>query len=337
MHVLVFRPSGFAPSTRRWTRPWAGRGRTRHQSARGRGKSWSLPSPGRLHTLSIKTGGWKKQRTKDAGSPGSPTAGWTFHSLSADHSNIKWFVIKFVIMFFRGVLKWPDGRIYTGAFKNGLEDGWVLATRALLVMSWLLAAASSSFSCLYVCLWSFGEFVAPNKTLNKNDHYQGHWKDGKMHGLGTYRWVYLVGQDLFQKKRREFSRTLKPSSLWLPADTPVVKFTTDPSRTACDTATACCAAASSTPPPPASSSATGCRTRRPATASSMISQSTLAISACVDDLIKCVGFFFQKGFSCVCFCVQRGEVYGHVAGEPAAGHRGRRHTVWPVLRRSLQR
>ncbi|XP_070786549.1 alsin [Enoplosus armatus] len=58
----------------------------------------------------------------------------------------------------RGVLKWPDGRIYTGAFKNGLEDG-------------------------------FGEFVAPNKTLNKNDHYQGHWKDGKMHGLGTYRYA----------------------------------------------------------------------------------------------------------------------------------------------------
>uniref|UniRef100_A0A3Q0QVJ7 Alsin Rho guanine nucleotide exchange factor ALS2 n=1 Tax=Amphilophus citrinellus TaxID=61819 RepID=A0A3Q0QVJ7_AMPCI len=58
----------------------------------------------------------------------------------------------------RGVLKWPDGRIYTGTFKNGLEDG-------------------------------FGEFVAPNKTLSKNDNYQGHWKDGKMHGLGTYRYA----------------------------------------------------------------------------------------------------------------------------------------------------
>uniref|UniRef100_A0A665SZJ7 VPS9 domain-containing protein n=1 Tax=Echeneis naucrates TaxID=173247 RepID=A0A665SZJ7_ECHNA len=58
----------------------------------------------------------------------------------------------------RGVLKWPDGRIYTGEFKNGLEDG-------------------------------FGEFVAPNKPLNKNDHYQGQWKEGKMHGLGTYRYA----------------------------------------------------------------------------------------------------------------------------------------------------
>ncbi|XP_078147361.1 alsin [Centroberyx gerrardi] len=58
----------------------------------------------------------------------------------------------------RGVLKWPDGRIYTGTFKNGLEDG-------------------------------FGEYISPTKTLNKNDHYQGHWKEGKMHGLGTYRYA----------------------------------------------------------------------------------------------------------------------------------------------------
>lgn len=39
----------------------------------------------------------------------------------------------------------------------------------------------------FCCLCSFGEFVAPNKTLSKKDHYQGHWRDGKMHGLGTYR------------------------------------------------------------------------------------------------------------------------------------------------------
>ncbi|KAM4601786.1 alsin isoform 2-T2 [Polymixia lowei] len=58
----------------------------------------------------------------------------------------------------RGVLKWPDGRIYTGTFKNGLEDG-------------------------------FGEYIAPNKTLNKNDHYLGQWKEGKMHGSGTYRYA----------------------------------------------------------------------------------------------------------------------------------------------------
>ncbi|XP_020797444.2 alsin isoform X2 [Boleophthalmus pectinirostris] len=58
----------------------------------------------------------------------------------------------------RGVLKWPDGRIYSGEFRNGLEEG-------------------------------YGEYIAPNKTLHKNDFYQGYWKDGKMHGLGTYRYA----------------------------------------------------------------------------------------------------------------------------------------------------
>uniref|UniRef100_A0A3B4EDF7 VPS9 domain-containing protein n=1 Tax=Pygocentrus nattereri TaxID=42514 RepID=A0A3B4EDF7_PYGNA len=61
----------------------------------------------------------------------------------------------------RGVLKWPDGRMYTGTFKNGLEDG-------------------------------YGDYIVPNKTLNKNDYYQGHWKDGKMHGFGTFR--YATGE-----------------------------------------------------------------------------------------------------------------------------------------------
>lgn len=40
-------------------------------------------------------------------------------------------------------------------------------------------------------LCRFGEFVAPNKTLNKSDYYEGHWKDGRMHGLGTYRLAAL--------------------------------------------------------------------------------------------------------------------------------------------------
>ncbi|XP_015214850.2 alsin isoform X1 [Lepisosteus oculatus] len=61
----------------------------------------------------------------------------------------------------KGVLKWPDGRTYTGTFKNGLEDG-------------------------------YGEYIIPNKSLNKNDHYQGHWKEGKMHGYGIYR--YATGE-----------------------------------------------------------------------------------------------------------------------------------------------
>ncbi|KAM4626097.1 alsin [Discoglossus pictus] len=55
----------------------------------------------------------------------------------------------------RGVMTWPDGRKYSGTFRNGLEDG-------------------------------YGEYDVPNKGLNKNDRYVGHWKDGKMCGQGTY-------------------------------------------------------------------------------------------------------------------------------------------------------
>ncbi|XP_035248403.1 alsin isoform X3 [Anguilla anguilla] len=58
----------------------------------------------------------------------------------------------------KGILKWPDGRTYIGTFKNGLEDG-------------------------------FGEYLVPNKNLNKNHHYHGHWKEGRMHGFGTYRYA----------------------------------------------------------------------------------------------------------------------------------------------------
>ncbi|KAM4560172.1 alsin isoform 2-T2 [Odontesthes bonariensis] len=83
----------------------------------------------------------------------------------------------------RGVLKWTDGRIYTGAFKNGLEDG-------------------------------FGEFASPSKTLNKNDYYQGHWKDGKMHGPGMYRYASgEVYEGSFQDGMRHGHGMLRSGSL----------------------------------------------------------------------------------------------------------------------------
>ncbi|KAM9710020.1 alsin-like isoform 2-T2 [Menidia menidia] len=58
----------------------------------------------------------------------------------------------------RGTMKWPDGRMYTGNFKNGLEDG-------------------------------YGECLIPNKILNKPDSYQGQWKEGKIHGFGKYKYA----------------------------------------------------------------------------------------------------------------------------------------------------
>uniref|UniRef100_A0A669CCL0 Alsin Rho guanine nucleotide exchange factor ALS2 n=1 Tax=Oreochromis niloticus TaxID=8128 RepID=A0A669CCL0_ORENI len=58
----------------------------------------------------------------------------------------------------RGTMKWPDGRLYKGNFKNGLEDG-------------------------------YGECVIPNKLLNKTDTYQGQWREGKIHGFGKYKYA----------------------------------------------------------------------------------------------------------------------------------------------------
>uniref|UniRef100_A0A5F8ALW3 Alsin n=1 Tax=Macaca mulatta TaxID=9544 RepID=A0A5F8ALW3_MACMU len=62
----------------------------------------------------------------------------------------------------RGVLKWPDGKMYSGMFRNGLEDG-------------------------------YGEYRIPNKAINKEDHYVGHWKEGKMCGQGVYRGEKYMG------------------------------------------------------------------------------------------------------------------------------------------------
>ncbi|KAG7502317.1 alsin-like isoform X2 [Solea senegalensis] len=58
----------------------------------------------------------------------------------------------------RGTMKWPDGRTYTGNFKNGLENG-------------------------------YGESLMPNKALNKPDSYQGHWREGKINGFGKYKYA----------------------------------------------------------------------------------------------------------------------------------------------------
>ncbi|CAJ1079928.1 alsin-like isoform X2 [Xyrichtys novacula] len=58
----------------------------------------------------------------------------------------------------RGTMKWTDGKTYSGNFKNGQEDG-------------------------------FGQCIIPNKTQNQPDIYQGHWKDGKIHGFGKYKYA----------------------------------------------------------------------------------------------------------------------------------------------------
>ncbi|XP_072541786.1 alsin isoform X2 [Salminus brasiliensis] len=91
----------------------------------------------------------------------------------------------------KGTLKWPDGRVYCGTFKNGLEDG-------------------------------FGDYMMPNKTFNKYDRYKGHWKEGKMNGFGTY-W-YATGEvyeGSFQDNQRHGHGMLSSGRLASPSSSSV--------------------------------------------------------------------------------------------------------------------
>ncbi|XP_076849884.1 alsin isoform X3 [Brachyhypopomus gauderio] len=91
----------------------------------------------------------------------------------------------------KGTLKWSDGRVYCGTFKNGLEDG-------------------------------FGDYMMPNKTFNRFDRYKGHWKEGKMHGFGTY-W-YATGEvyeGSFQENQRHGHGMLSSGRLASPSSSSV--------------------------------------------------------------------------------------------------------------------
>ncbi|XP_062434697.1 alsin isoform X2 [Rhea pennata] len=83
----------------------------------------------------------------------------------------------------RGILKWADGRMYSGTFRTGLEDG-------------------------------YGEYRVPNKALNKDDHYVGYWKEGKMCGHGVY--SYATGEvyeGCFQNNMRHGHGLLRSGKL----------------------------------------------------------------------------------------------------------------------------
>ncbi|XP_049743812.1 alsin isoform X1 [Elephas maximus indicus] len=83
----------------------------------------------------------------------------------------------------RGVLKWPDGKMYSGMFRNGLEDG-------------------------------YGEYRILNKALNKEDHYVGHWKEGKMCGQGIYSYASgEVFEGCFQDNMRHGHGLLRSGKL----------------------------------------------------------------------------------------------------------------------------
>ncbi|XP_063806524.1 alsin isoform X2 [Pseudophryne corroboree] len=83
----------------------------------------------------------------------------------------------------RGVLSWPDGRVYSGDFRNGLEDG-------------------------------YGEYIIPNKSFKKKDRYVGHWKEGKMCGQGTFWYANgEVYEGCFQDNNRHGHGLLRSGKL----------------------------------------------------------------------------------------------------------------------------
>ncbi|XP_054828500.1 alsin [Eublepharis macularius] len=83
----------------------------------------------------------------------------------------------------RGILKWADGRMYSGMFRNGLEDG-------------------------------HGEYKVPNKIMNKSDHYVGYWKEGKMCGQGIYSYASgEVYEGSFQDNMRHGHGLLRSGKL----------------------------------------------------------------------------------------------------------------------------
>lgn len=43
------------------------------------------------------------------------------------------------------------------------------------------------YTVFHLCTGRYGEYRVPNKALNKEDHYVGYWKEGKMCGHGVYR------------------------------------------------------------------------------------------------------------------------------------------------------
>lgn len=52
----------------------------------------------------------------------------------------------------------------------------------------LLKCVSIIAACVpCLCADRYGEYRVPNKALNKDDHYVGYWKEGKMCGHGVYR------------------------------------------------------------------------------------------------------------------------------------------------------
>lgn len=62
---------------------------------------------------------------------------------------------------------------------------WV---RDMYLFLFLMKCVSIIAACVpFLCIDRYGEYRVLNKALNKDDHYVGYWKEGKMCGHGVYR------------------------------------------------------------------------------------------------------------------------------------------------------
>lgn len=67
---------------------------------------------------------------------------------------------------------------------------------------------------LFLFLGRYGEYRIPNKALNKEDHYVGHWKEGKMCGQGVYSYASgEVFEGCFQDNMRHGHGLLRSGKL----------------------------------------------------------------------------------------------------------------------------
>lgn len=76
-------------------------------------------------------------------------------------------------------------------------DAWLFVSFRIKLLASDSGQPVVQSSPLRLCVWAspyavhslgrYGEYRIPNKALNKEDHYVGHWKEGKMCGQGVYR------------------------------------------------------------------------------------------------------------------------------------------------------
>lgn len=160
---------------------------------------------------------------------------------------------------FRGVVKWTDGKLYTGTFKNGLEDGSVFDLFYRLFLQTFVNWNYLFMQCWRICctkqkseqLWSLPRTVE-------------RWQDARLWDVQVCVCVHVcITNNNAQTWVVSLLSVVTSRFIhWFYiAGTPQVKYTRACFRITCVTVTGCCVAGSWTPPPRVSLSANGSTTK----------------------------------------------------------------------------